>query len=91
MPLIPHLKCPEHPEEYLEFQYVGVFTPEDNSGMAYPFYNYCPTSNKIFNGKKIITIEQAALEMINKSLNKKYKLKDIKVTSDLSKLVQKMN
>ncbi|MCX6750004.1 MAG: hypothetical protein NTZ83_00945 [Candidatus Pacearchaeota archaeon] len=82
------LKCPEHPEEYLKFKYLGIYTPDDNDGMAYPVFNYCSTSNKIFDGKSMITLEEAALAMINSMYNKNYKLKDIKVTLDMSKLVK---
>jgi len=85
------IECPEHPGEYLEFKYIGGYTPDDKDGMAYPFYNYCPTSNKIFDGKKMRTVEESVLEFINEMQNKNYKLEDIKVTLDISKLVKQMN
>jgi hypothetical protein len=84
-------KCPEHTKEYLKIITLGIYTPDDNDGTAYPVFNYCPTSNKIFDGKSMITLEEAALIMINSMYNKNYKLKDIKVILDLSKLVKKVN
>jgi hypothetical protein len=83
------IECPEHPGEYLESIFVGIFSPRYKDGMTYPFYNYCPTLNKIFDGKNMVTLEKYALEIISKMENKNYKQEDIKVTLDMNKLAKK--
>ena len=87
-PSHPQEECPLHPKEYLEFKYIGIYTPEDSDGTAYPFYNYCPTLNKIFDGEKMITLEEAALNFLN-SVGRNLKLEDIEIEEDLSKLTRK--
>ena len=83
-------KCPEHPEEYLKFINLGIQTPNLPEGMGYPIFDYCPTSKKILYEGKLINIKEYALNMINSMYNKNYKLEDIKITLDISKLVKKL-
>lgn len=80
-------KCPVHPDEYLQFINLGIKTPDDSHGMAYPSLSYCPTENKFFDGKKMITPEEYALKMVNAQRNKNYKLEDITITFDIKKLI----
>jgi hypothetical protein len=84
-------KCPEHPKAYLKIITLGIQTPNLPEGMGYPVFDYCPTSKKILYEGKLINIKEYALNLVNSMYNKNYKLKDIKVTLDLSKLVKKMN
>jgi hypothetical protein len=83
-------RCPEHPEEDLKIITLGIQTPNLPEGMEYPIFDYCPTSKKILYEGKLINIKEYALNMINSMYHKNYKLKDIKVTLDPSKLVGKI-